>query len=185
MRLLSAAILSALALTASLASAQSLADVARQEEARRAAVKAAAKAKVLTNASLAADPRAAGAVPAPPAASTAPAPPPAAAVAAPASATPGNASAGAVATAAPPDAKPKEDEAAWRRRTADLRARVEKAQQAVDVFTNGTPGEDPREQARFEASRKKAQEALTRAEDALRLLMMQADVAGVPPAWVR
>lgn len=180
------AIVAALALLASSASAQSLADVARQEEARRAAVKAAAKAKVLTNASLAADPRAAGMASEPSAAMAAPAPQPAAAaVAAPASANPGNASAGAVAAAAPPATKPKEDEAAWRKRAADLRARVDNAQQAVDRFTTGTPAEDPREQARVEASKKKAQDTLTRAEDALRLLIMQADVAGVPADWVK
>ena len=159
------ATVAALALLASSASAQSLADVARQEEARRAAVKAAAKAKVLTNASLAADPRAAGMASEPSAAMAAPAPQPAA--------------------AAPPATKPKEDEAAWRKRAADLRARVDNAQQAVDRFTTGTPAEDPREQARVEASKKKAQDTLTRAEDALRLLIMQADVAGVPPDWVK
>ncbi|MDO8681246.1 MAG: hypothetical protein Q7R30_22230 [Acidobacteriota bacterium] len=49
-------IVGALVVIASSASAQSLGDVARQEEARRAAVKAAARAKVLTNADLAADP---------------------------------------------------------------------------------------------------------------------------------
>lgn len=175
----------ALVVIASSASAQSLADVARQEEARRAAVKAAARAKVLTNADLAADPRADGVAAAPSAASAALAPAPAAAASAPAGANPGNVSAGAVVAAAPPDAKPKEDEASWRRRAADLRARVEKAQKAVDVFATGTPAEDPREQARVDALRKRAQDTLTRAEDALRLLIMQADVAGVPPAWVQ
>lgn len=178
-------IVGALVVIASSASAQSLGDVARQEEARRAAVKAAARAKVLTNASLTADPNAGAtapvvAVPAPTGAS----------VVAPASATTANASvaavtAGAVTAATPVDAKPKEDEATWRRRAADLRARVEKAQKAVDNFTNGTPAEDPREQARIETLMKRAQGELTRAGDAFRRLMTQADAAGVPFEWVR
>lgn len=173
-------IVGALAVLASSASAQSLGDVARQEEARRAAVKAAARAKVLTNASLTADPNAGAtapvvAVPASPAAS----------VVAPASATTANASVAAVTAATPADAKPKEDQASWRRRAADLRARVEKAQKAVDSFTNGTPAEDPRERARGEVVMKRAQNELTRAGDALSRLMTQADAAGVPFEWVR
>lgn len=180
-------IVGALVVIASSASAQSLGDVARQEEARRAAVKAAARAKVLTNADLAADPNTGATAPA--SAVAVPAPP-AASVVAPASASPGNASAAAVTAAGvtaatPADTKPKEDEASWRRRAADLRARVEKAQKAVDGFTGGTSAEDPREQARVETLMKRAQNELTRAGDAFRRLMMQADAAGVPPEWVR
>lgn len=174
-------IVGALVVIASSASAQSLGDVARQEEARRAAVKAAARAKVLTNADLAADPNT-GAT-APESAVAVPAPPAASAVA-PASASSGNASV-AVTAATPADTKPKEDEASWRRRAADLRARVEKAQKTLDGFTNGTPAEDPREQARVETLMKRAQNELTRAGDTFRRLMMQADAAGVPPEWVR
>lgn len=175
------ATLAALALLASSASAQSLGDVARKEEARRAAVKATAKAKVLTNADLAADPRAGE--PPPLATVAAPAPPPTTAVAAPAGA-PGNASAGVVMAAAAPEAKPKEDETYWRRRAAEHRARIEKAQKGVDALA-GAAHEDPREQARVAALVKKAQDELTRANDALRLLVMQADIAGVPAAWVK
>lgn len=175
-------IVGALVVIASSATAQSLGDVARQEEARRAAVKAAARAKVLTNADLAADPNTGATAPA--SAVAVPAPP-AASVVAPASASPGNASVAAVTAAAPADTKPKEDEASWRRRAADLRARVEKAQKMVDGFAGGTAAEDPREQARVETLIKRAQNELTRAGDALRRLMMQADAAGVPPAWVR
>lgn len=174
-------IVGALVVIASSASAQSLGDVARQEEARRAAVKAAARAKVLTNADLAADPRAGA--PAPLATVAVPASPPAAAVAAPAGA-PGNDSAGGVMAAAAPETKPKEDEALWRRRAAEHRDRLAKAQQRVNSLA-GAPAQDPREQARMAELLKKAQDELRRADEAQRLLVMQADVAGIPPAWIK
>lgn len=166
---------------ASAASAQSLGDIARQEEARRAAVKAAARTKVLTNANLVADPNAGATPPAP---STVTAPPSAPAVAASTTARPGNDSAASVPAAAPPEAKPKEDEALWRRLAAQHRDRLAKAKQRVDGFS-GAPKDDPREQVRIDALIKKAQDELRRADEAQRLFVMQADVAGVPMAWIK
>ena len=179
------AVLAALVLIASSASAQSLGSVARQEEARRAAVQAAAKAKVLTNADLAADPNAATAAAPVSLAAAVPAPTPAPADAAAAAASSATDSAAATPAAAPaPGAKPKEDEALWRRRAAEHRDRLEKAQARVDSFT-GVPKTDAREQARTDALVKQVQDELRRADEAQRLFVMQADVAGIPMAWIK
>jgi hypothetical protein len=170
------AAIAALVICAASASAQSLGDVAKQEELRRAAVAKAAKAaKTYSNAELKTD---FTAPPAPVAVEPSAAPSPTNATSAP------SADAGATVAPAAPVAKPKEDESAWRWRAGEIRDRVAKAQKRVDGFP-GTPNADPREQARTDALLKRAQDELRLAVDAQRLLEMQADVAGVPVAWIK
>ncbi len=171
-------IFAALVLIASSAATQSLADVARKEEKRRNGARTSSK--ILTNADLAADPRALEPI----TESATPAPPPPVATAAtltppPA---PGNAS---VAGATPAAPRTEElDEQLWRRRAAEYRARLAKAQQDVKSLS-AAAHKDPREQARAEALLEKAQVTLNRTEDALRLFEMQADVARVPKNWIQ
>lgn len=163
-----------LVVNASPASAQSLGDVAKREELRRTAVSK--PAKTYSNAELKAD------ITAPPV-SVDPS-------AAPSSTTtpstaPSDANAGAAVEAPAQVAKPKEDEAAWRWRAGEIRNRLAKAQKGVDAFTGATPATDPREQARTDVMIKRVQEELRLAVDAQRLFEMQADVAGVPVAWIK
>lgn len=156
--------------------AQSLVEVAKQEEARRSAVRA--PSKVFTNSSLSQAPEQ------PPIA--APVPAPATTTAAPVS---GNSSATATtasAPAAPTPAAPKGsqlDEKLWRTRAASFRAKVAQAQKEMNALA-GASHADPREQAALDAMRTRRQAALNQAEEALRLFEMQADVAGVPSAWL-
>lgn len=169
--------IAALVINASSSAAQSLGDVAKREELRRSAVRT--PSKTYSDAALKAD------ISAPPApAGVEPSAAPSPSLASPPPAAPANASGGATVEPPAPVTKPKEDEAYWRRRADEHRARLDRAQKAVDRFT-GIPQEDPREQARVAAQLKTAQDALTRADGALRLLFMQADVAGVPAAWVK
>ena len=162
--------IAALAVNASPASAQSLGDVAKREELRRTAVPK--PSKTYSNAELKAD------ITAPPA---------------PVDAQPSdapsltNTPSGASAAVEPPApvAKPKEDEAAWRWRAGEIRDRLAKAQKRADAFTGATPAADPREQARTDVLIKRAQDELRLAVDAQRLFEMQADVAGVPVAWIK
>lgn len=176
------AILAALVLMASSVSAQSLGDVARQEEARRSAVKAASKAKVLTNADLSADPTAVDPVAAPSAEAASSVA--VAAVTAAASTSAATDSAAAV-TAAAPEVKLKEDEGLWRKRAVEHRARLAGAQKKVDSLLGAAPKTDQREQGRTDLQIKRAQEELRRADEAQRLLIMQADVAGIPVTWIK
>lgn len=167
--------IAALVVTASSAAAQSLADVARREEQRRAAIRT--PARTISNAGLTRD---SFVPPAPvsvqPSATTSSTDTPPTA--------PANAGAVAAVAAPAPDAKPKEDETYWRWRAGEYRARAAKAQTAVDGFA-GVPQDDPREQARIAPRLKAAQEALKRANDQLRLLETQADVAGIPMDWIK
>jgi hypothetical protein len=155
------------------ASAQSLADVARQEEARRSGLKASST--TFTNSSLKPDPNAPttavdGSKPSQPSLN------------APA-ATPGNGTPAATAASVlPADDKP--DEAVWRRRAADARGRVEKAQQEVAKYT-GLNNDDPREQVRLAARLKRAQTEFAEATASLAAFEREAGAAGVPPSWIR
>ena len=164
----------ALVINASSSAAQSLGEVARREELRRATVRT--QSKTYSDAALKPD---FSAPPAP--AGEQPSAEPSPSSASPSAAASANAGGGATVE---PVTKPKEEEAYWRRRAGEHRARLERAQNAVGKFT-GIPEKDPREQARVAAQLKTAQAELKRADDALRLLVMQADIAGVPAAWVQ
>lgn len=152
---------------------QSLADVARQEEARRASVRA--PSKTFTNASLSPVPdQTSGPAQekAPPTAASVPV-------------APGNSSA--TVTAAAPVAKPAPevlDEKLWRGQAAAHRARVASARKALDALA-GASHADPREQALLEALRKGRLDELTQAEEAQRRFEMGADAAQVPKAWIQ
>ncbi len=161
----SAVILTVAVLSASSSAAQSLGELAKIEQTRRSSVRTATKA--LTNADLAADPNKAD-----PSVSAEVLPLPSSAPAQAAPTTP----------AAP--STPKLDETAWRRKAAELRANIARAEQFVESFSDVTHA-DPREQARTGNLKKKRQAALVRAEDAYRLFQMQADVARIPKEWIQ
>lgn len=150
--------------------AQSLAEVVRQEEARRAWATPAAK--TYTNADLTFDKTA------PDAARSDP--PPSPAVSAP--------SGLAEAEVMPPvPARPTHeplDEQVWRRRAAEYRAKIVEARKQVAALADAKH-EHPREQAMLEALRKRRETVLDLAEDAQRLFEMQADAAKVPKAWIQ
>lgn len=174
---IAAALVAAFCCSAAPATAQSLADVAKKEEARRSAVRAASK--TLTNADLGADPRdktAAAADKAPVATMVAPV------------RVPGNASPdGQVAQPPEAAAKEKDDvppEAWWRTRAQSMRARIVQARKSVDELTVA-PSEDERQQAKVAKLLKSAQEALARCEQDLKNLEMHADVSGVPKTWTK
>lgn len=161
-----------LALMPVAASAQSLVDLAKQEEARRRVAK---PGKRLTNADLLPDTRTS----APPAIVTAPA-------AAPAIAS-GNASPPEpAATAAPPADTPVNpaSEVTWRAQAVGHRGRIAKSQADVNALT-GAAHADPRMQARAEALLKQAQGPLARAEAAYRQFQLNAANAKIPVAWIQ
>jgi hypothetical protein len=191
------------------APAQSLGDVARQEEARR---QSAAKGKVYTNGDLRGAP-APATTPAPSPASPAPGASPAAGDAgAKAGAKPdpkadgkaaapgadAKAAAGGDATSAPADGKG--DEAAWRKRRQTIQDALNRAQafaSALQSQINGLTGEfaardDPAQRARVGAERQKALTELDRVKKeiqqntkALDDLQEEARRSGVPPGWLR
>ena len=153
--------------------AQSLVEVAKQEEARRSAVRS--PAKIFTNSSLSPAPDQ------PSITAPVPVPAPAKTTAAPVS---GNSSATATTASAPAAPKGSQlDEKLWRTRAASFRAKVDQARKEMDALA-GASHADPREQSLLEAIRTRRRAALSQAEDALRLFEMQADVAGVPNAWL-
>jgi len=172
---IAAALVAAFCCSASPAASQSLGDVAKKEEARRSAVRAASK--KVTNADLGADPREASAT-----ATTGQAPAESMAAVAP-----GTASADGQAAAEPAVAAPKEDvqpEAWWRTRAQSVRARIANMRKGVEDLT-GPPSENALQRAKVEKRLKSAQEALARAETDLHTLEMHADVAGIPKDWIR
>ncbi len=160
--------LAAVAVGTATASAQSLADVARKAEERRAETKA--PVRTYANGNLTPD-------------FTAPAPPAASASAPetagerrrdPAVAAPGREGG--------PDAPP--DEAYWRRQAKAMNARLEEARKAMANVPN--PATDtPGELQRVEEYVAKAKARLARAEEDYQIFLMQADVAKVPKAWIQ
>lgn len=172
--------------TAAAASGQSLADVAREEAARRAAVKS--PGKVYTNDSLKAEPEREP-VQAAPAETTAPAAAPApAATPAPAAST----------AEKPADAK--NDEAAWRKRIAAERDALERSKMFAEALqtrvnaltTDFTNRDDPVQRQQIGADRQKALDELDRVNKeitdhtkAIADIQDEARKAGVPAGWVR
>lgn len=162
------------------ASAQSLADVARKEQARRSSVSGG---KVYTNASLLPDPNAppAGGTPDPVAT------PDTGTTVPPVAASPlGSDEAEAPASAAAPDDDSwirGGDEAYWRRRAMAVRLRVARAQEQLDKVS-GTSQQDPRLRARMDELRSKAEVSLARAQQDLDRFLQEAAAREVPASWV-
>ena len=163
------------------ADAQSLADVARQEEARRKAIKQ--PARVYTNDDL----KRYQPLSTLPAAEPAP-PPPQAAPPAPKPPEP----------AAPQE--PVKDEAYWRARVGDVRTRIDRAQLQIDalqtqansLYADFVNRDDPVQRLQLEARRQKVLAELDRTKTELvELQKAAADIeeearrAGVPPGWLR
>ena len=169
------------------ASAQTLGDVARQEEARRKTVKA--PAKVYTNDSLRADP-------------SSPRPAAAGAPGSAASSAPG-ASQQADTPAPAPDAGATDrakDEASWKKRMADARDALERAKifaEALQTRINSLSNDwaardDPYQRAKIGADRDKALAELGRVQKevvdgtkAIAAIQEEARKTGVPAGWVR
>ena len=174
------AVVAAFCCSAAPAASQSLADVAKKEEARRGGVRA--PSKKLTNSDLSVDPReaspdraAAGKAPAAPIDSAA----------SMAAAAPSNASADGQAPQPPAAAKEEPlPESWWRTRAQGARARLATARKNI-ADLDGPPSPDERQQAKVAKLLKAAQEALARAEHELQNLEMHADVAGVPKDWIK
>jgi len=161
---------------------QSLADVARQEEARRNGLKATST--TFTNSSLKPDPNAPtavdGALPSVPPPIATPVNPNQASAGA---ATPVNGTPATAAASAPP-ADDQLDEALWRRRAGDTHARFEKTRKDVAKYT-GLKHDDPREQAKLDALLKRAQNAFALAQESLKAFEQEAAAVGVPPNWIK
>jgi hypothetical protein len=179
MRLLSAIVL--IAAVAATASAQSLGDLAKQEEARRKAVKT--PGKILTNDTIRSVPVPLAGTP-PPSAST--------------SSKDGDAAADKK-TAKPGD-EPKATEATWKARIQGARESLQRSQsfaEALQSRINGlsadfTARDDPAQRAVVAADRQKALAELDRVKDdivkqtkAIADIQEEARKAGVPAGWVR
>lgn len=169
--------------TATSPQSQTLAEVAKAEEARRKAVKK--PAKVYTNGNLSSDISRGSAPPAP-----APTPAPDA----------GNKTPDAPGTPAAPGAAPAKDQAYWAGRMKTAQAQLERAQILLDslqsrinaLTTDFVNRDDPAQRAKIEGDRKAALAELERVrkdvEDsgkAIKALEDEARRAGVPPGWLR
>jgi hypothetical protein len=165
------------------ASAQSLADLARKEEARRKQVKQSSR--VITNKDL----RPAETPPPPVAAAPAPAPAPGADAQPPAKS-----------PADVEEEQAKQDQQAWRQKMADARLALERSQMYADalqskinaLWADFTARDDPAQRAQIELERKRAiaEQARVKGEiesqkKAVADLEEEARRAGVPPGWIR
>jgi len=172
------------------ASAQSLADVARQEAERRKTIRSSGK--VYTNESLDNGAAPAAPTPAPPAAAASPDAP--AADAPPEGQTPAAPDTPAASEAAP------QNEAEWRKRVAGIRDALSRAEifaEALQSRINALTADfvnrdDPAQRELVGAERQKALAELDRVKQetqdhqkALTALQEEARRAGVPPGWVR
>ena len=178
-----AAIGLATAMTAT-AAAQSLAELAKKEEARRKAIKA--PAKVLTNDSL-------GSVPAP-SGVTPKTPPP------PAPTTSGAAAAGAAGEKPKPEVDRKAQETAWRNRIQGARDSLQRSQMFAEALQSQinaltadfTARDDPAQRAVVANNRQKALMELDRVKNdiaqqtkAIADIQEEARKGGIPPGWLR
>ena len=195
-----AAVILAFACGTGAVSAQSLGELAKREEARRAAIKSTGK--VYTNDNVRSEPAPRGAAPAPvpaPASSAPAAQPSPSGVAPPAAAAAGTEKPDAGAT--PPAANdPKKDEAGWRQRvqtSRDALGRAETFAEALQTRINAlsndfTSRDDPAQRAKIATDRQKALAELDRVKQeiqqhtkALKGVQEEARKSGVPPGWVR
>lgn len=164
------------------AEAQSLGELAKQEQARRKSIRQSGK--VLTNDSIKSAPPAAGTPPAPSAAPAAGAGEPAPAAS--------------VKPATPSD--PKAEEARWRKRMQDARDALQRSQMFADALqsqingltTDFTARDDPAQRAVVGDNRQKALAELDRVKNdiaqqtkAIAGIQEEARRAGVPPGWLR
>lgn len=182
--------LAVLVVSASSAAAQSLGEIARQEEARRKAIRSSGK--VYTNENLDAQPA--------PATPPAPQPTTPAAPAAPSTSTPPAAPApGAAPSASSASGAPK-TEADWRKRVTDERDALSRAQIFADALqtklnsleTDFVNTDDPARRALVDADRQKSRAELDRVKQeiqqhqkAITDVQDEARRAGVPAGWVR
>ena len=187
------------------ASAQSLGDLARQEEARRKAIKSSGK--IYTNDSVRSEPApaqpASGAGPSTPAAAQAPAAAPSPSGVQPASPSgtqPPQAGADARAAEAKTAESGKGDEAAWRQRMQAARDSLQRAQTFAEALQSRinvlsadfTARDDPAQRAVVANDRQKALAELDRVKQeieqytkAIAAIQDEARKAGVPPGWLR
>ena len=199
------AFVAAAAYGAAAASAQSLGDLAKQEEARRKAIKSSGK--VYTNDSVRSDPSSRGPVAAPASGPAAAAPSSGGAAAPPSPSGVQPSAAGGdkekQATAAAPQAPavdPKQTEAAWRQRVKaerDALARAqtfaEALQSRINALSNDfSARDDPAQRAAISTDRQKALAELDRVKQeiqqhtkAISGIQEEARKSGVPPGWVR
>src|SRR5688572_24342974 len=198
-RVLAGALFAIAAATA--APAQTLGDVARQEAERRKTIKSTAK--VITNESLRRElpPAPSPGAPAPVAAATPPPADGAAAAPAPGAAVAPGSPAPAAAPAAPAAAPPPvNDEAAWRKRMADARDALQRAEIFAEALqsrinalsTDFVNRDDPAQRNTISAERQKALAELDRVKQdiqtqqkAITAVQDEARKAGVPAGWVR
>jgi hypothetical protein len=189
-----------LAVGGRLASAQSLGELARQEEARRKAIAATSKIYTNDNVGGASRPQPASGTPAAgtPAPGT-PAAPPSQSGVAPAGA-PAGAKAPAADDKAKPAADPKKDEAMWRERIQAARDALQRAQLFADALQSRINGlsadfasrDDPAQRASIGTDRQKALAELDRVKKeidqhtkSIAAIQDEARKAGVPPGWLR
>lgn len=181
MRLVHLLVVVLLAAWASPAAGQSLAAVARKEEARRKQIKQSSR--VITNKDLR------QVTAAPPAVAT----PPSAAPVAPEAAVPAD-------KPADEGVEAEKDEQAWRQKMNDARLALERSQMYADalqskinaLWTDFTARDDPAQRAQIEIERKRAiaEQARVKGEietqkKAIADLEEEARKAGVPPGWIR
>ena len=177
---------------AAAASAQSLADLARQEEERRKTIKTSGK--VYTNDTLRPEPASTGPVSAPPAPSAPTAEPPAPSAGAPVVETPMPTD-----PAAAPGEAPR-TEADWRKRVTDEREALSRAQIFADALQSRinvlsadfVNRDDPAQRDVVAVERQKALAELDRVtleieqhQKAITAIQEEARQAGVPAGWVR
>jgi hypothetical protein len=186
MRLVKLLVIVLLAAWASPAAGQSLAAVAKKEEARRKQIKTSSK--VITNKDLRqVDPGTPLVTPAP-AVTTPPVATPA-----PDAAAPGD-------KPVDEDEQRKQDETAWRQKMADARVALERSQMYADalqskinaLWADFTARDDPAQRAQLELERKRALAEQERVKGeietqkkAIADLEEEARKAGVPPGWIR
>ncbi len=184
MRLVHLLVVVLLAAWASPATGQSLAAVARKEEARRKQLKQ--PSRVISNKDLRrVDPGTRPAPVAPPAAATAP---------------PAPDSAASAEAPVDEDAQRDQDERAWRQKMADARVALDRSQMYADalqskinaLWADFTARDDPAQRAQLELERKRALAELERVKGeiesqkkAIADLEEEARKAGVPPGWIR
>ena len=195
------ALVAAAAFGAAAASAQSLGDLAKQEEARRKAIKSSGK--VYTNDNVRNDPASRGTTAAPasaPAAGTPAATPPSPSGVQPSAAAADKEKPAAPGAPQPPAVDPKQNEANWRQRVKAERDALARAQTFAEALqsrinalsTDFTSRDDPAQRAVISADRQKALAELDRVKleiqqhtKAISGIQEEARKSGVPPGWVR
>jgi len=199
-RMLKTAVVLLLVAAAAPLVAQSLADVARQEEQRRKAIRA--PGKVYTNENIRPEPpssASSAAAPAQPGSSAPPADAPAAGAGTQPPQTPGQPAAGQPGSG-PSAAPPPSTEAEWRKRISTVREALTRSQTFAEALqsrvnalsTDFVNRDDPAQRDQIAAERQKALAELDRVrreiedhQKAITAIQEEARKAGVPAGWVR